>query len=102
LCGPAAAAGFRLAGLEVTEAADAGEGRERLTRVLGDEEVGVLLVQEDYHAALPEGVRRTLTQRALPLVVPFAAPRWQAPEDEATAFVAELLRQAIGYRVRLG
>jgi vacuolar-type H+-ATPase subunit F/Vma7 len=64
-------------------------------------EVGVVLIEEDLHAALPAPLRRELARRVLPLIVPFPAPRW-AEMPEAEAFVAELLRQAIGYRVRLG
>lgn len=102
LCRPAIAGGFRLAGLEASEAADPGEGARRLAAQLDDEEVGVLLVQDDFYAALPDADRRALARRALPLVVPFPAPSWTPPPEGPEAFIAELLRQAIGYRVRLG
>jgi hypothetical protein len=36
------------------------------------------------------------------MVVPFPGPTWVAPPEGPEAFIAELLRQAIGYRVRLG
>jgi hypothetical protein len=36
------------------------------------------------------------------MVVPFPAPLWAPPAPGPEAFIAELLRQAIGYRVRLG
>lgn len=102
LCRPAVAAGFRLAGVEPVEAADSGDGARRLAGLLDDEEAGVVLVQDDFYAALVETDRRALARRALPLVVPFPAPTWAAPVEGPEAFIAELLRQAIGYRVRLG
>jgi hypothetical protein len=34
--------------------------------------------------------------------VPFPGPAWGPPREGAEAYIAELLRRAIGYRVRLG
>ena len=102
LCRPAVAGGFRLAGLEPAEAADCEEGGRRLALLLEDEEAGVILVQDDFYAALPDAARRGLARRALPLLVPFPAPSWTRAPEGPEAFIAELLRQAIGYRVRLG
>lgn len=102
LCRPPIAAGFRLAGLAPLEAGDPVEGARRLSALLDDEETGVLLVEEDFHAALSDADRRELARRPLPLVVPFPGPRWAESAERPEAFIAELLRQAIGYRVRLG
>ena len=102
LCGPAVAAGFRLAGLAPDEAADASQGAARLASLLDLPDAGVVLIQDDFYSALPESVRRTLARRSLPLIVPFPAPSWAPPAEGPEALIAELLRQAIGYRVRLG
>jgi vacuolar-type H+-ATPase subunit F/Vma7 len=102
LCRPAVAAGFRLAGFTPDEANDAGEGARRLAALLDQPDAGVVLVQEDFHAALSDADRRALARRALPLVVPFPSPPGTRAAEGPEAFVAELLRQAIGYRVRLG
>jgi vacuolar-type H+-ATPase subunit F/Vma7 len=102
LCRPAIAAGFRLAGLRPDVAADLPEAGRRLARMLDDPEAGVILAQEDFYASLPEGVRRELARRPLPMVVPFPLPSWAAPPASPEGFIAELLRRAIGYRVRLG
>jgi vacuolar-type H+-ATPase subunit F/Vma7 len=102
LCRPAVAAGFRLAGLRPDLAEDAAEGAVRLATLLEDPAVGVVLVQEDFHSALAETHRRLLSRRALPMVVPFPAPSAARAAPAPDAFIAELLRQAIGYRVRLG
>ena len=102
LCRPAIAAGFRLAGMRPEVADDAAEGARRLTAVLEDPEVGVVLAEEDFYAALPEAERRALARRPLPMVVPFPLPSWTAAAATPEAFIAELLRRAIGYRVRLG
>ena len=102
LCRPAIAAGFRLAGFSPDEAENAGDGARRLAALLEQADVGVVLVQEDFYAALPDAARRDLARRALPMVVPFPAPSWAPALEGPEAFITELLRQAIGYRVRLG
>jgi vacuolar-type H+-ATPase subunit F/Vma7 len=100
VCRPAVAPGFALAGLqadplgptESLEALFAGFARRP--------EVGVVLLQEEIYDGLPEEVRGRLDRSAHPFVVPFPGPAWEAlaPAEER---VIELLRRAIGYRVRL-
>ena len=102
LCRPAVAAGFRLAGFEPLMAEDAADGARHLEAMIDDPDAGVVLVQEDFYAALSSVARRGLARRSLPLVVPFPAPTRTPVAQGADAFIAELLRQAIGYRVRLG
>jgi vacuolar-type H+-ATPase subunit F/Vma7 len=98
---PAVASGFRLAGLAPVEAAGAGEGASRLERMLADADAGVVLVQEDFYAGLSGAAQRALARRPIPMVVPYPAPTWAPPARGPEAFIAELLRQAIGYRVKL-
>lgn len=102
LCRPAVAAGFRLAGLHPVEAATPAEGARRLRTLLEEPGSGVILVEDQIHGALPDATRHELSRRALPMVVPFPGPTWVTPPEGPEAFIAELLRQAIGYHVRLG
>ena len=102
LCRPAVAAGFRLAGVPPLEAADPVEGARLLRTMLDDPGHGVILVEEAIYAAVPDATRRELARRPLPMVVPFPSPTWTAPAEGPEAYIAELLRQAIGYRVRFG
>jgi vacuolar-type H+-ATPase subunit F/Vma7 len=101
LCRPGIAAGFRLAGLRPDLAEDETEGVKRLGALLDDAGADVVLVQEDFYSALPESQRRTLARRPLPMVVPFPVPSPALAAQAPDTFIAELLRQAIGYRVRL-
>jgi vacuolar-type H+-ATPase subunit F/Vma7 len=100
LCPPESAGGFALAGLP-TAVAEEGEAAARLLELVARPELGVLLVDERLYAALPESVRRALQRRPLPMIVPFPAPLWEERPSAAEAYIVELLRQAIGYRVRL-
>jgi vacuolar-type H+-ATPase subunit F/Vma7 len=101
LCSPAVAAGFRLAGLTPMEASDSPEGASRLRECLASRQLGVLLIEDWIYNRLSETDRRSLARRALPMIVPFPGPAWAPGAEGPEALIAELLRQAIGYRVRL-
>ena len=101
LCRPEIGAGFALAGLEPVDAATAEQGRERLQELLAKPEVGVVLMEEDLYDGLPEDMRRQLGRRSLPMVVPFPEPTWGGRASTPETYIVELLRQVIGYRVRL-
>jgi vacuolar-type H+-ATPase subunit F/Vma7 len=107
LCSPATASGLALAGVEpvrVAPAAAIAAALERLLAPVGaahaDERPLVLLVQDDLHAAIPAAWRRRLARDPALLVVPFPSPR-AAAAAAPDAYLLEILRQAIGYRVRL-
>lgn len=100
VCRPEVAAGFALAGLRPTEVATSDAGFAAVRELLGRPDVGVALVQDVFYDALPEEVRRQLARRPLPLIVPFPGPAW-VERPAAAAYIVELLRQVIGYRVRL-
>jgi vacuolar-type H+-ATPase subunit F/Vma7 len=97
ICRPELGAGFALAGVSTVEVADAGEAEARLHELMKQKDVGVLLVEDDLLPA--EGVPGA-ARRPLPMIVPVPAGR-PGGADDAAAYVAELLRRAIGYRVRL-
>jgi vacuolar-type H+-ATPase subunit F/Vma7 len=101
LASPATAGGWRLAGLALHEAPSPGDGAAVLAHMADDPEVGVLLVEQAIYDALDADQRLALSRRPLPMVVPYPGPAWDANAPGADAVIAELLRQAIGYRVRL-
>ena len=101
VCRPDVAVGFSLAGLPRIETTTAEEASGKIQDLLRSPDVGVILVQEEFYAALPDEAKRVLGRRALPMVVPFPGPAWAGPAEQAEAHIIEILRQAIGYRVRL-
>ena len=96
---PALAAGFELAGLAVTRVADGADGAAAIGRLAAEANVGIILVDDALYRELPRGLLTRLDRGALPIVAPVPVPRWDA-QSEAEAYVLEILRQAIGYRVR--
>jgi vacuolar-type H+-ATPase subunit F/Vma7 len=103
ICTPALVTGFRLAGLGPHPAEDgdaAGRVVEGLLAAPGGVPPAVLLVEESLGGALPAPLRRRLGRDPALVVVPFPSPR-AALAAAPDAFLLEILRQAIGYRVRL-
>lgn len=101
LAPPEVAAGLALAGLRSTEAATPDQGTARLKEMLAAPDVGVVLIENGLYEGLPAELRRRISRRPLPMVVPFPGPTWQEAASGPEAYIVELLRQVIGYRVRL-
>jgi vacuolar-type H+-ATPase subunit F/Vma7 len=101
VCRPDVAAGFGLAGLHALEATGPVDTAEQLRDLRARPEVGVILVEDTLYNGLPEELRREFGRRALPMLVPFPGPLWEVRAESAEAYIVELLRQVVGYRVRL-
>jgi V/A-type H+-transporting ATPase subunit F len=93
--------GFRLAGAEVEEVAP-GEEAARFRSFLAEPQLRVLAVEGEVLAAVPEALVRRAAARGLPVLLPFALPRRFAEPGRGEAYVAALIRRAIGYHIKLG
>ncbi len=100
VCRPALVSGFALAGLQADSLGPEEAGETLLAGFAQHPEVGVVLLQAEIYDALPDDLRGRLDRSAHPVVVPFPGPAWAAVPS-AEERVIELLRRAIGYRVKL-
>jgi len=98
---PELTAGFTLAGIPAVDAESVASAVARFRDILEDPTIGVVLIEETFHQQLPDDLRRQLSRRPLPMVVPFPGLAWEAAPGAAESYIVELLRQVIGYRVRL-
>jgi vacuolar-type H+-ATPase subunit F/Vma7 len=98
ICRPETAAGFRLAGVPVHAARDSEEAAAHLAVLRATNSAGLVLIEDRLHRGLPDTSRKR-AGTGLPLVMPFPSPSWR--EVAADTRIVELLRRAIGYRVRL-
>ena len=98
---PADALGFRLAGVPVEPIAP-GEEAAVFRRLLSDPQVGVVAAEAELLGAAPARLLARARQRGLPVVLPFALPRRLGEEGPGRAYVAALIRRAVGYGVKLG
>ncbi len=93
--------GFRLAGVEVRTLAE-GEEAAAFRALLADPHLGVLCLDEALLAAAPPHLLARARARGLPILLPFSLPRRWGEAGRGQAWVAALLRRAVGYGVRLG
>ena len=82
-------------------ATDSADGIARLRELLEDPGAGIVLVEDTFYDRLPDDLRHDLGRRSLPMVVPFPGPAWAERPEAAEGYIIDLLRQVIGYRVRL-
>jgi V/A-type H+-transporting ATPase subunit F len=97
---PGDALGFRLAGAAVEEVAPGAE-LQVFRRLLADEHLGVVAVEEELLRAVPEHLVKRARARGVPVILPFALPRRLGEEGRGRAYVAALIRRAVGYGVKL-
>jgi vacuolar-type H+-ATPase subunit F/Vma7 len=100
VCRPEISAGFELAGLRASTATDGVGARAQLAALAGDPGVGIILLEDRLQWALPADLAQRLERQPRPLVATFPSPRFGAAEAAEEALL-EVLRRAIGYRVRL-
>ena len=98
---PALAAGFRLSGIATDAVDDAEAAASRLGALADDPGLGILLVEERLFSAIPDVTRRAIERRPVPIIVPVPTPNWGEAAVNAEEMILELLRRAIGYRVKL-
>ena len=103
ICRPEVAHGLALAGLAPVAAESGAEAAAALALFArAPARGGVVLIEQSLYDALPGPLRRQVQRDGAPILMPFPGPRPTAaagarPEDE----LLEILRRAIGYRVRL-
>ena len=97
---PGLAAGFALAGVPVFEATDGIDAARQIDRVVDDMNAGVVMIDDALYRDLPDDIQRSLQRSVLPVVIPVPGPDWTT-ESTAHEYIVEILRRAIGYRVKL-
>jgi len=97
---PGEALGFRLAGVPVEEVAE-GEEIQRMRALLSNPALAVLAVETAVLGCVPEPLLKRAAERGLPVVLPFTLPSRLSEAAGGRAYVAALIRRAIGYHVKL-
>jgi vacuolar-type H+-ATPase subunit F/Vma7 len=100
IASPGLSAGFALAGVPVFEARDGADAARQINHLTDEMNAGVIIIDEPLYEDLPEEVRRDLRKAAHPVIIPVPGPAWTT-EATAHEYIVEILRRAIGYRVKL-
>lgn len=102
ICGREAALGMALAGLAPIVATTGEAAADALAKLAHEPgHGGVVLIEQSLHDALPPGVHRQLRREGLPILMSFPSPAPRAGGGGPGQELLEILRRAIGYRVRL-
>jgi V/A-type H+/Na+-transporting ATPase subunit F len=97
---PGAALGFRLAGISVEEVNE-DAAAERIAALLAEPDLGVLAVEQELLRRTPERLLAKVARKVVPVVLPFTFPRHWGEGGGGEAYVAELVRRAIGYHIKI-
>ncbi len=92
------ATGFRLAGAEVREASSPQAALEHLRHFV-TLDYGLVAINEALLEGTEEERGRLMRGRDLPIIVPFPAP--QAEIESGEAYIARLVKEHIGFFVKL-
>lgn len=94
------ATGFRLAGIETHEVADIHQMRSKVLELMKSDSYGLIAVNEELGGDLGEDINRLIKTRALPVILPFPVPKGGRVES-GEAYLSKLVKQAIGFYVKL-
>jgi vacuolar-type H+-ATPase subunit F/Vma7 len=102
ICRHETAIGVALAGLAPIEVSSGSEAAEALT-ALGatPSKGGVVFLEDSLYAVLPNAVRRQIRRDGAPILMPFPGPPRIGFLASPEAELLDILRRAVGYRVRL-
>jgi vacuolar-type H+-ATPase subunit F/Vma7 len=102
VCRHETALGMALAGFAPIEAATGAETAAALAALAtSPARGGVVLVEAPLYDALPSAARRQIRRDGAPIVMPFPGPAPLAEGVSPEAELLDILRRAVGYRVRL-
>lgn len=101
LTDPDTADGFRLAGVDVYEAANDTEARKKLNMLLNDDTTGIVAINEGMLAAVDERTQRKIDTLYRPIVIPLPIKEKLAAGEERRAYLSRLIRRAIGFDITL-
>lgn len=101
LTDPDNADGFRLAGVDVQVIDHPDRIRERLNELLDDEDSGIIAVNEQLMAAVDERTQKKIDSIYRPLVISLPIKETLAFGEDHRAYLARLIRRAIGFDITL-
>ncbi|MFH1470521.1 MAG: V-type ATP synthase subunit F [Candidatus Micrarchaeota archaeon] len=88
--------GFRLAGIQETFSAENGDCEEIVAKLLGREDVGVILINRRIVQSFDWRMKRRIEKTTKPVVVEIPDSKGELPEEES---LGELMKRALGFDI---
>lgn len=101
LTDPDTALGFRLAGVSVYEVETQAQATSELSRLLEDDDTGILAVNEGFLDAIDDRIRERIEATYRPIVVSLPVREQIGAIGERKAILARLIHRAVGFDVTL-
>jgi V/A-type H+-transporting ATPase subunit F len=95
---PDSAPGFRLAGVDVLEAAGLDEARKIITSLILRDDTGIVAVNQDFMGSLDEKLMEKIQKTYRPIIIPIPS---RVRGIDRTSYIERMLRRAIGYNIVL-
>jgi V/A-type H+/Na+-transporting ATPase subunit F len=93
--------GFRLAGVEVEVLDSPDAARARLVSLLDDDATGIIAVSQRLLTGIDEHIQKKIDSLYRPIVVSLPITEKLQLAEERSAYLARLIRRAIGFDVTL-
>lgn len=93
--------GYRLAGVDVREAATPEEMGRQAEALAGDPGARLVILDEEMFRGLPRALQRRLEENRSPVFVPVPSLPVRRGALRPEEYVARLMRRAVGYQVRI-
>jgi V/A-type H+-transporting ATPase subunit F len=93
---PETAPGFRLAGVEVLEAATVEDAKSIIPPLLFKDDTGIVAVNEDFMDSLDDKLMEKIEKLHRPIIIPIPSKTRQI---DRTDYIERMLRRAIGYNI---
>ncbi len=102
ICRHPTALGVALAGVAPIEAESGADAAAALAKLASTPaKGGLVLVESELYDALPAATRRQIRKDGAPILMPFPGPAPLGPGVAPEQELLEVLRRAVGYRLRL-
>ena len=93
--------GFSLAGIHIMEVSNRDEALDVLALEMDNGDNGIILVDESYTDDLPKELRKKVDKSVIPFVVSIPIiTRWEY-QHERGEIIENMIRHAIGYRIKI-
>jgi V/A-type H+-transporting ATPase subunit F len=93
---PESAPGFRLAGVDVLEAAGLDEAKKIIPPLIYKDDTGIIAISEDLMAGLDEKLLERINKTYRPIIIPIPS---RIKGLDRTSYIERLLQRAIGYNI---
>jgi vacuolar-type H+-ATPase subunit F/Vma7 len=95
--------GFRFSGVDIKVAESSEHAKKLLLETMGKKDYGIVIIDEGYLKSFDEPTKKMIEDSSSPLIVPVPLEmKWHKNNKKREdSYVREMIRRAIGYRIKI-